>query len=88
VNASEDSALLDDDDDDPDDPEYQIAYDVNLCKVGCVLIQAALGGTLPSDLYYEHFDVNAWTVNVAGCQVFPIRKSQLPLLVAKTDFNR
>lgn len=71
-----------------DDPEYRIAYDVDCCKVGCVLIQAALGGTVPSDLYYEHFGVDAWTVSASGCQVYPIRRSQLPMLVAKTSFKR
>ena len=72
-----------------DDPEYRIAYDVDCCKVGCVLIQAALGGTVPSDLYYAHFGAGeSWTVNASGCQVYPIRKSQLPLLAAKTNFDR
>ena len=70
------------------DPEYRIAYDVDHCKVGCVLIQAALGGTVPSDLYYEHFGTAAWTVNAAGCQVYPIRRSQLPLLATRTSFDR
>lgn len=71
------------------DPEYRIAYNVDCCKVGCVLIQAALGGTVPSDLYYEHFGVGeSWTVNASGCQVYPIRRSQLPLLAAKTNFKR
>ena len=71
-----------------DDPEYRIAYDVDRCKVGCVLIQAALGGTVPSNLYYAHFDCDAWTVSADGCQVYPIRKSQLPLLAARTNFDR
>lgn len=77
------------DDDDPDDPLYRIAYDVERCKVGCVLIQATLGGTVPSDLYYEHFGTGeAWTVNARGCQIYPIRRSQLPILAAKTSFDR
>lgn len=71
-----------------DDPEYRIAYDVDRCKVGCVLIQVALGGTVPSDLYHAHFAAEAWTVNARGCQVYPIRKSQLPLLAARTHFDR
>jgi hypothetical protein len=75
-----------DDDDDPD-PEYRIAYDVERCKVGCVLIQVALGGDVPSALFHEHFP-EGWTVAVNGCQVYPIRKSQLPLLAAKTRFDQ
>ena len=72
-----------------DGPEYRIAYDVDRCKVGCVLIQAALGGTVPSDLYYEHFGTgDAWTVSALGCQIYPIRRSQLLVLAARTNFDR
>jgi len=71
-----------------DDPEYRIAYDVKRCKVGCVLIQAALG-TVPSKLFYDYFGTSdAWTVDASGCQVYRIRKSQLPLIAAKTSFDR
>ena len=74
--------------DDDDDPEYQIAYDVTRRKVGCVLIQAAVG-TVPSKLFHDHFgNGDAWTVDASGCQVFRIRRSQLPLLAAKTNFDR
>jgi hypothetical protein len=77
------------DDESDEDSEYRIAYDVARCKVGCVLIQAALGGTVPSDLYYRYFGTGeAWTVNATGCQIYPIRKSQLPVLAAKTRFDR
>lgn len=69
------------------DPQYRIAYDVDRCKVGCVLIQAALGGTVPSDLFHGHFSTEAWTVNAIGCQVYPIRRSQLPLLAARTSLE-
>lgn len=76
-------------DDDEDDPEYRIAYDVENCKVGCVLIQAALGCDVPRDLYFDYFGTgDAWTVNASACQVYPIRRSQLPVLAARTDFER
>ena len=75
-------------DDETDDPEYRIAYDVKRRKVGCVLIQAGLG-TVPSKLFYDYFGTgDAWTVDASGCQVYPIRKSQLPLLAARTNFDR
>ena len=75
--------------DDPNDPVYRIAYDVDRCKVGCVLIQAALGGTVPSTLFFNHFGTGeAWTLNAKDCKVYPIRKSQLPILAAKTSFDR
>ena len=78
-----------DDEDDDEDPEYRIAYDVDCCKVGCMLIQAALCGTVPNDLFYRYFGPGeTWTVNASGCRVYPIRKSQLPLLAARTSFDR
>jgi hypothetical protein len=79
--------VIDDSESDAD-PEYRIAYDVARCKVGCVLIQAARGGDVPHDLFYSYFPDEAWTVNATGCQIYPIRKSQRPLLVAKTNFDR
>ena len=81
--------MSDDSTETDDDPEYRIAYDVKRCKVGCVLIQAALAGTLPSSLFYDYFGTgDAWTVDASGCQVYPIRKSQLPLLASRTNFDR
>lgn len=71
-----------------DDPEYRIAYDVDHCKVGCVLIQVALGGDVPQDLYYAYFTVDAWTVNASDCKIYPIRRSQLSVLAARTNFDR
>lgn len=73
---------------DDDDPEYRIAYDVDRCKVGCVLIQVALGGDVPRDLFFNYFGAESWTVNARDCQVYPIRRSQLPILVAKTRFDQ
>lgn len=74
--------------DDSLDPVYRIAYDVSHCKVGCVLLQATLCGTVPHDLFNDYFgDSAGWTVNTAGCQVYSIRKSQLPSLAARTNFN-
>jgi len=70
-----------------DDPEYRIAYAVDRCKVGCVLIQVALGGDVPHDLFYNYFPAEGWTVTVSGCQVYPIRRSQLPLLAARTSLD-
>lgn len=78
-----------DDQDDQDDPEYRIAYDVARKKVGCVLIQAACGCTVPSHVFYDHFGSGeSWTVDASGIAVYKIRKSQLPLLAAKTSFDR
>jgi hypothetical protein len=70
-----------------DDPEYRIAYDVDRCKVGCVIIQAALGCDVPHDLYYDYFSADAWTVNASDCKIYPIWRSQLPVLAARTNMN-
>jgi len=72
-----------------DDPEYRIAYDVDRCKVGCVLIQAAFCCDVPNTLFFDYFGTgDAWTVDPRGCKVYPIRQSQLPLLAARTNFDR
>lgn len=76
------------DDEDEADPEYQIAYDVTRRKVGCVLIQAAIG-TVPSKLFHDYFgNGDAWTVDASGSQIYPICKSQLAMLAARTNFER
>jgi hypothetical protein len=75
-------------DQEDDDPEYGIAYDVARRKVGCVIIQAALGGDVPRELYFKHFGTSSsWTVNAGGCAVYPIRRSQLPMLASRTSFD-
>lgn len=67
-----------------DDPQYWIAYDVHHCKVGCVLIQAALGGDVPRDLFSRYFDTETWTVDASTCALYPIRESQLAALRARS----
>lgn len=69
------------------DPEYRIAYDVDRCKVGCILIQAAHGCDVPKDLFFRYFSSEGWTVNAQHCQIYPIRRSQLPQLAARTRFE-
>ena len=69
---------------DEDDPEYRIAYDVDRYKVGCVLIQAVLGGNVPSDLFSRYFDADTWTLDASACVVYPIRRSRLGALAART----
>lgn len=69
---------------DEDDPEYRIAYDADRYKVGCVLIQAVLGGTVPRDLFSRYFDTDTWTLDASACIVYPIRRSRLGALAART----
>jgi len=69
---------------------YYIAYDCERRKVGCVLLQVALGGTVPSTLFYDHFgDNNSWLLApTPDLKLYPITEKQLPMLAAKTDFTR
>jgi hypothetical protein len=69
------------------DPEYRIAYDVDRRKVGCVLIQAALGGDVPHELFYNYFGTDGWTVSAINCRIYPIRRSQLALLAGRTSLD-
>jgi hypothetical protein len=69
------------------DPEYRIAYDVVRHKVGCVLIQAALGGDVPQELFYNYFGPEAWTVDATYCRIYAIRRRQLPRLAARTNVD-
>ncbi len=71
--------------DDPDDPTYRVAYDVDRDKIGCVLIQALLGGDLPRDLFLVHFGTETWTLDADACSVYPIRLSQIPLLADRAS---
>lgn len=72
-----------------DDPEYRIAYDADRRKVGCVLIQAVLGGDVPRDLFFRYFGTgDAWTVHADRCELYLIRRSQLPMLATRTNFDR
>jgi len=65
------------------DPEYRIAYDVGRLKVGCILIQASLGGDVPRDLFFRYFNSDTWTAD-GDCLLYPIRQSQLLALAART----
>jgi len=68
---------------------YRIAYDCERRKVGCVLIQAVLGCTVPNELFYEHFGLNDWLTEMTpGMQVYAVTEAQLPILAAKTDSDR
>jgi hypothetical protein len=40
--------------------KYLIAYDVETKRPGCVLLQAALGGTVPQSRFIELFPAECW----------------------------
>lgn len=68
-----------------DDPEHRIAYDVDSRKVGCILIQGALGGNVPRDLFFRYFDSDTWTLDASVCRIYPIKQSRLYALAAQTS---
>ncbi len=71
-----------------DEETYEIMYDVELMKPGCVILQAF--GTVPRELFYLHFgDSNCWLVHpTPGMKLYRVKKSELPLIAEKTDFKR
>jgi hypothetical protein len=67
---------------------YRIAYDCDLRKVGCVLLQAALGGTVPNDLFHRYFSPESWLLApTPNLKCYPVTEAQLSILAAKTDFQ-
>lgn len=45
---------------------YRIAFSVKLRRPGCVLVQAALAGTVPSELFHDLFPAETWITGVGG----------------------
>jgi len=45
---------------------YVLVYSLEDKRPGCVLLQAALGGTVPADLFYELFPSETWLVGSSG----------------------
>lgn len=69
---------------------YYIAYDCERRKVGCVLLQVAFGGTVPTALFYDYFsNSDSWLLApTPDLKCYPITEEQLAILAAKTDFTR
>jgi hypothetical protein len=59
----------------------RIVYDVKKRKVGCVLMQASLGGTVPNELFNKFFPSETWEVeDVRGMALYPVSEDQLEQL--------
>lgn len=39
---------------------YALVYDCKLRRPGCVLLQVAMGGTVPSELFHRLFSNETW----------------------------
>jgi hypothetical protein len=60
-----------------------IAYNIKKRTVGCVLIQAALGGTVPPDLFNQLFPSERWDTSMEGMQLYPATDEQLEKLASR-----
>ena len=64
---------------------YRIVYDCKLKKPGCILLQAAMGGTVPNGLFYKYFPSETWLVDLTeGMKIHTITDELLPKLSAIT----
>jgi hypothetical protein len=64
----------------------KIAYDISQMKVGCAIVQAALGGdTMAAD----YFDTEDWVMTpTRGMRLYDLSPEQIPELVDKTKAAR
>jgi hypothetical protein len=70
----------------PHDGPYALVYDVELKQPGCVLLQAALGGTVPSDLFSELFPAETWLLAPTDkMTVYRTTREQLFIVASKTN---
>lgn len=64
---------------------YAIAYDVKLRQPGCVLLQAVLGGTVPSELFHQLFDNSTWLFGPTDdLKLYRATEADLRVIAAKT----
>lgn len=42
------------------DETYSIAFSIKYKRPGCILLQAALGSTVPNKLFYDLFPAEVW----------------------------
>ncbi len=64
----------------------KIAYDVKLKKVGCSIVQAALGGDIP---LADRFDTQDWELApTPDMRVYEVSAGQLEELIAITKAAR
>lgn len=64
------------------DTIYTIVFSVSRRRPGCVLAQAAFGGTVPSELFYDLFPAETWLVEGIGEDMrgYPATRDQLEQL--------
>ena len=64
---------------------YVLVYDIELCRPGCVLLQTALGGTVPNELFIKLFPAESWLLApTSAMQTYSTTPEQLQMAAAKT----
>lgn len=59
----------------------RIAFSVSLRRPGCVLVQAAFGGSVPGDVFQRLFPHETWLVSPTDdMRVYPVTEEQLAQL--------
>jgi len=69
-----------------DNYDFTIAFDLKKMRVGCVLIQTALGATIPRALFHKYFPVEMWDVASSGMRVFKTKRDELPKLAEMIQY--
>jgi hypothetical protein len=68
--------------------KFAIVYDVDERRPGCVLLQAALGGTVPPSRFGELFDAADWLLApTPGMKLYRVTEEQLAYVAAKTKLR-
>lgn len=53
-----------------------IVYNMRDKKVGCVLLQAAMGSTFPPGQISALFDTSEWELNPSKCKLYTIKSQE------------
>lgn len=64
---------------------YALVYDLDLLRPGCVLLQAALGGTVPPAVFSDLFDAADWILGpTPGLKLYQVTQPELEIIASKT----
>jgi hypothetical protein len=69
--------------------KYAVAYDCTRKQPGCVLLQAAMGGTVPRSLFHDLFPAETWLVGLTDdMQLISTTEEQLRKVASITKTRR
>ena len=55
---------------------YSIAFSLEKKQPGCVLLQVAMGATIPNSVLTKYFNPDDWLTNPTGLVVLPIESEE------------